>query len=152
MKYVGLMFLTATLFACSPKKNKKEVEVKEYPILETMEYYQRFSQKLWLAGTKKNWELADFYTHELEEVTMNLIEGDVIHDDYNLSNLTTQMLLPKIEKVEEAIRLKNEVLFLENYKLMIGSCNLCHNTTKHNFIKILIPNDSTLWNQDFTAK
>jgi hypothetical protein len=136
--------------SCSQKEKKKEVE--DYPVLETMGYYQRFSQKLWLAGKNKNWELADFYTHELEEVTERLIEGDVIHDDYNLSNLSEQMLLPKIEKVEEAIRQKDEVLFLDNYKLMISSCNLCHNTTKHNFIRITIPDDSVKWNQDFAVR
>ncbi|MEP1034387.1 hypothetical protein [Ekhidna sp.] len=138
--------LVLVLVACTSKEKK---EVKEYPVLETMGYYQRFSQKLWLAGKNQNWELADFYTHELEEVTENLIDGDVIHDNYNLSNLSEDIFLPKIEKVEEAIRKKDEVLFLENYELMIGSCNLCHNTTKHNFIKIMVPNDTTIWNQDF---
>ncbi|WP_370088843.1 hypothetical protein [Ekhidna sp.] len=147
MKYVSLLFLAALLFSCSQKEQKKEV--KEYPVIETMGYYQRFSQKLYLAGTNQNWELADFYTHELEEVTENLIASDVIHDNFNLSNLSEAMLLPKIEKVEEAIRQKNEVLFLENYELMISSCNLCHNATKHKFIKITIPNDSSIWNQDF---
>lgn len=144
------LIICVLFVACTSKPEKPEVE--EYPVLETMGYYQRFSNKLWLAGTNQNWELADFYTHELEEVTENLIKGDVIHDDYNLSNLSEAMLLPKIEKVEEAIRQKDEVLFLDNYELMISSCNLCHNTTKHNFIKITIPNDSTIWNQDFTVK
>ncbi len=147
MRYLFLLLILC--IACSTKPEKKEVE--EYPVLETMGYYQRFSHKLWLAGKNENWELADFYTHELEEVTENLIGGDVIHDDYNLSNLSEAMLMPKIEKVEEAIRQKNEVLFLENYELMISSCNLCHNATKHNFIKITIPNDSTIWNQDFST-
>lgn len=145
MRYLILFSFLTT--ACSIKPDKKEVE---YPVLETMGYYQRFSHKLWLAGRNENWELADFYTHELEEVTENLIAGDVIHDDYNLSNLSEAMLMPKIEKIEEAIRQKNEVLFLENYELMISSCNLCHNATKHNFIKITIPNDSSIWNQDFS--
>ncbi len=135
------------LFSCNQTPEKQEVE--QYPVLETMGYYQRFSHKLWMAGKNQNWELADFYTHELEEVTERLIEGNVIHDDYNLSNLSEAMLLPKIEKVEQAIRQKDEVLFLENYELLISSCNLCHNTTKHNFIKITIPNDSTVWNQEF---
>lgn len=148
MRY--LIILSILSVACSAKPEKKEV--KEYPVLETMGYYQRFSHKLWLAGKNKNWELADFYTHELEEVTENLIEGDVIHENYNISNLSESMLLPKIEKLEEAIRQQNEVLFLENYELMISSCNLCHNTTKHNFIKITTPNDSTNWNQDFSVR
>lgn len=148
MKY--FLLITILVSACMSKPIKKEVE--EYPVLETMGYYQRFSHKLWLAGKNENWELADFYTHELEEVTENLINGDVIHDDYNLSNLSEAMLLPKIEKVEEAIRQKNQVLFLDNYELMIASCNLCHNATKHNFIKITVPTDSTSWNQDFSVK
>ena len=142
--------LVVISLACTSKPEEKEVE--EYPVLETMGYYQRFSQKLWLAGKNQNWELADFYTYELEEVTENLIKGDVIHDDYNLSNLSEAMLLPKIEKVEEAIRQENEVLFLANYELMISSCNLCHNATKHNFIKITMPNDSSVWNQDFSVQ
>ncbi|MEP0986170.1 hypothetical protein [Ekhidna sp.] len=148
MRYCFLALIL--IVSCKPQQAEKEVE--NYPVLETMGYYQRFSQKLWLAGQNQNWELADFYTHELEEVTEKLVEGNVIHDDYNISNLTEAMLLPKIEKVEEAIRKKDQVLFLENYKLMISSCNLCHNATKHNFIKILVPNDSTIWNQDFTSK
>lgn len=142
-----LFLLLIVISACVPKEEKKE-EV-EYPVLETMGYYQRFSHKLWLAGKHQNWELADFYTHELEEVTEQLIEGDVIHDDYNLSNLSQAMLLPKIKKIEEAIRQKDEVLFLDNYELMIASCNLCHNATKHNFIKITVPTDTTIWNQNF---
>lgn len=135
------------LFSCS--QAPKEQEVEEYPVLETMGYYQRFSHKLWLAGINENWELANFYTHELEEVTESLIEGNVIHDDYNLSNLSETMLSPKIEKVEQAIRQKDAVLFGESYTLMISSCNLCHNTTKHDFIQITVPNDSTVWNQNF---
>ena len=127
-------------------------EPDEYPILETMGYYQRFSHKLYLAGINENWQLADFYTHELEEVSEALIEGNVIHDNYNLSNLSQSMLLPKIEKVEEAVRKQDQVLFLENYTLMISSCNLCHQATRHAFIKITIPNDSSVWNQDFSTE
>ena len=150
MRYLVFILFLTIMIACAKQEEKKEVE--EYPVLETMGYYQRFSQKLYLAGKNQNWELADFYTHELEEVTEQLIKGDVIHDDYNISNLSEAMLLPKIEKVEEAIRQKNEVLFLENYELMISSCNLCHNATKHNFIKITMPNDSSKWNQDFSVR
>lgn len=147
MKNCLYIVLIAWLFSCNTTQEKQEVE--EYPVLETMGYYQRFSHKLWLAGKNQNWKLADFYTHELEEVTEQLIDGNVIHDDYNLSNLSEAMLLPKIEKIEQAIRQKDDVLFLENYELMIASCNLCHNSTKHNFIKITVPNDSTVWNQEF---
>ena len=154
MKKLRILFISGLVgvigMQCSTQEKKEDNEA-EYPVLETMGYYQRFSHKLWLAGKNENWELADFYTHELEEVSEELIENDVIHDDYNLSNLSQSMLLPKIEKVEEAIRKKDQVLFLDSYELMIGSCNLCHQATKHDFIKILVPNDSSVWNQDFSV-
>ncbi len=152
MKKINVLFalgLSLIAFQCTTEV-KKEEKASEYPVLETMGYYQRFSYKLYLAGNNENWELADFYNHELEEVSEELIKGNVIHDDYNLSNLSESMLLPKIEKVEEAIRKQDQVLFLENYELMISSCNLCHQATKHGFIKIIVPNDSTVWNQDFS--
>lgn len=140
-------FAAIVLFQCSQSEQKKEYE--SYPVLETMGYYQRFSHKLWLAGTNENWELADFYAHELEEVTERLIEGDLIHDDYNLSNLSESLFLPKIGKVEEAIKDRNVVLFREHYELMLSGCNLCHQTTKHAFIKISVPTDTTAFNQVF---
>lgn len=148
IKILLLCFIAILVYQCTWVESS-EGKHEDYPLLETMGYYQRFSHKLWLAGKNENWELANFYTHELEEVSEKLIDGNVIHDDYNLSNLSEAMLLPKIEKVEQAIRQKDQVLFLENYELMISSCNLCHNTTKHDFIKILVPTDSTIYNQLF---
>lgn len=150
-RYFFLIGVASILILQCNFQSPKE-EMKDYPILETMGYYQRFSQKLWLAGANENWELADFYTHELEEVTENLVEGNVIHDSFNVSNLSESMLLPRIENVETAIRQKNQVLFLENYELMISSCNLCHQATRHSFIKVTVPNDSSAWNQDFTVQ
>ena len=153
MKIIKYLFLlvsfTILVYQCQPTNNRETESESEYPVLETMGYYQRFSHKLYLAGKNNNWELADFYTHELEEVSEELINADVIHDDYNLSNLSESMLLPKIEQVEGAIRKQDQVLFLENYELMISACNLCHQSTKHDFIQITVPNDSTVWNQKF---
>ena len=77
------VLLVAMMVACVQKNDQKKEE--DYPVLETMGYYQCFSHKLWLAGKNQNWELADFYTHELEEVTEDLIAGNVLHDDYNLT-------------------------------------------------------------------
>lgn len=141
-------FTSILLFQCVQTTEKKE-EYIDYPLLETMGYFQRFSQKLWLAGENENWELANFYTHELEEVAEHLIEGNIIHDDYNLSNLSEALLLPKIEMVEKALAAQDPLLFRENYELMVSGCNLCHQMTKHAFIEIITPTDSTVFNQRF---
>jgi len=121
----------------------------EYPLLETMGYYQRFSQKLWLAGKNENWELAEFYAHELQEVTEELIGSDVMHDGKNLSDLAEQIFEMNVKKVDGAINKRDGILFRENYELMIGSCNVCHTTTNHPFLKIIIPDNSSPFNQQF---
>ncbi len=125
------------------------MENKEYPVLQTMGYYQRFSHKLWLAGTNQNWELANFYVHELEEVTEDLIKNDVIDEGKNLSNLSESLLKEKIEKMEEAVRLKDQVIFRENYELMVSGCNLCHQATNHPYLKIKVPDEKDVFNQKF---
>jgi hypothetical protein len=126
------------------------VSESEYPLLETMGYYQRFSQKLWLAGGNKNWELADFYVHELHEVTEELIEAGVIHDGQNLSQLAEAIFEESLDKVDSAIDSQNQVLFRKSYEMFISSCNSCHSTTGHSFIRITVPNDSSIFNQKFS--
>lgn len=131
------------------EKRPKEIEDEEYPLLETMGYYQRFSQKLWLAGVNENWELAEFYAHELHEVTEELVKSNVMHDGMNLSDMAESIIEKNIQRVDGAVDQKDQVVFRQSYELMIGSCNVCHIKTEHPFIKILVPNDSTLFNQQF---
>jgi len=72
----------------------------EYPLLETMGYYERFSTKLWLAGINQNWEVADFYSHELEEVTEAFVAKNVNHAGNKLSDFASTMIEPAIEEME----------------------------------------------------
>lgn len=146
--YFQVSSIALLMLHCGFTATQKE-KPSEYPVLETMGYYQRFTHKLYLAGTNGNWPLAAFYNHELEEVSEELINANVIHDDFNLSNLSESLLLPTIDYLEQAIEAKDQVLFMENYTAMISSCNLCHKTTGHSFIQITVPNDSTIWNQQF---
>ena len=41
---------------------------------------------------ESDWEFADIYAHELHEVTEKLIDGKVIYDDYNISELAENMV------------------------------------------------------------
>ncbi len=149
MKKILILGILGTIMQCCSFKAKEEVESTEYPLLETMGYYQRFSHKLWLAGNNENWELANFYVHELEEVTEDLIKNDFIDEGKNLSNLSESLLKGKIEKMEEAVRLKDQVIFRENYKLMISACNLCHQATNHPYLKMKVPDEKDIFNQSF---
>lgn len=131
--------------SCTPPKETKS----EYPLLETMGYYQRFSDKLWLAGINQNWELAEFYNHELEEVSEEFVEETVIHDNINLSEMAGTTIVSAVEAMEEAIEQKNELLFVKNYKALVLSCNKCHTASGHGFIEIAVPDSTNVFNQKF---
>lgn len=132
----------------APAKEKAN----EVDILHTMSLYQRFSQKVWYAGKENNWELADFYVHELHEITEELVDGGVTHDDYDISQLAKTMLEPAVENLDKSVKQKNQEDFITNYTALTNSCNACHTVTKHPFIKIIIPKYPIPFNQDFKLK
>lgn len=142
-----LLLATIVLCSCS---NESKKEPGEHDLLGTMQQYQRFSTKLWFAGDAQNWELADFYTHELEEATEELIVNKVTYEGFNISELAENVIEPSIEKIEEGVKQKDQVLFLEGYDLLIQSCNSCHQATHHGFIKIIKPINPAIFNQDFS--
>lgn len=118
---------------------QKEPRKGEDFVIQSMERYQRFSQKLWFAGQESNWELAEFYTHEIHEVTEELIGSTVFHDDRDISKLAGEMMEEKIAELDQAVDAQEEELFVKNYLGLINSCNACHTATEHDFIKIKVP-------------
>jgi hypothetical protein len=138
------------LLGCNSQKTTEVSWEKEeeYPLLETMAYYQRFSHKLWLAGANENWELAEFYNHELEEVTETFIQSEVLHEGQNLSALAKEMMLPAVEQMDKSI--DDEGLnFVENYQALVTSCNACHAMSDHGYIRIKLPDSTHNFNQVF---
>lgn len=146
MKIISGSILLLIIGGCS---SPKKVEYEEHPLLETMGYYQQFSHKIWLAGTNQNWELAEFYTHELGEITEIFVEGKVIHDGIDLSTMVTATLVPAVGAMEDAIEKRDEIHFVKNYKALVLSCNKCHTASGHSFIKIKVPDSVNVFNQEF---
>ncbi|RUA31164.1 MAG: hypothetical protein DSY77_13305 [Bacteroidetes bacterium] len=130
--------------------NKLEDEEDEhYELAKAMGYLQTFSHKLYLAGENENWELSEFYAHEIEETIEEIEEAKVVDEGYDISKLVGTMTNPSFEKVEKSIYEKDVKAFTDSYKLLVQSCNACHQTTKHQFIKIDIPKNKGIFNQDF---
>ncbi|MBV6645110.1 MAG: hypothetical protein KI790_06660, partial [Cyclobacteriaceae bacterium] len=100
-KTLQLLLCILWISACTPPSPK--VPREDHDLLRTMEQYQRFSQKLWFASDAKNWKLADFYSHELEEVTEELVESKVNYEGHDISNLAEHIIRPNIEQLEKAI-------------------------------------------------
>jgi hypothetical protein len=126
-----------------------EEEEEHYELAKAMGYMQKYSHKLYLAGNNENWELSEFYAHEIEETIEEIEKAKVVDEGFDISKLVGTMTNPSFEKVEEAIHDKDSKAFADSYKLLVQSCNACHQTTKHQFIKIAIPKTMGIFNQDF---
>lgn len=152
---IGLIFVNYLLTnSLIQKQQEKDMEHaneahQPMPLIYQMSFMQHFSTKLYLAGVEENWELADFYSHELEEIAEEIVEHDVEYDGNDISKLTEDILLSQIELLEDAIDANDLPAFKRNYQTLINSCNACHTATGHSMVKIAIPTGNP-YNQDFS--
>ena len=129
---------------------KEEEYTANLPLIYHMAFFQRYAGKLYFAGQEENWELADIYTHELEEVAELIIDSEDIDKGINRSKLMETMFLPQIEEMEKTIDAGDKARFLEQYDILIKTCNACHNAAKYGAIKVTAPKENS-YNQDFSV-
>ena len=125
--------------------------IEEIPLIYHMSFISRYAQKLYFAGEAENWELADIYSHEIEEISADIVSRGEMHDGINISELMETMLLPQIEQLEEAIDSGDREMFMDRYSVMIQSCNSCHDASDYGAVKVTIP-DENPYAQDFSAE
>lgn len=124
-------------------------QVEHFELAVSMSHFQRYADKLYFAGVKQNWPLADFYLHEIEETAEEIEKAKVIDDGINVSEHIGLMLKPAIETLEKTVKSQNAPNFDKDYRLLVASCNNCHAATKHEFVQITVPEKPTYQNQRF---
>ena len=112
---------------------------------EFMSGIQIHHAKLWFAGQNKNWELADFEIHEIQEALDDL--QTFCSDRPEVKSLG--MINPPIDSINIAIQQKNPELFKKDFILLTNTCNTCHKATEHGFNVVTIPTSLPVSNQDF---
>lgn len=122
--------------------------IEEIPLIYHMSFISRYAQKLYFAGEAENWELADIYSHEIEEISADIVSRGEMHDGINISELMESMLLPQIEQLEKAIDSGDREMFMDRYNVMIQSCNSCHEASDYGAVKVTVP-DVNPYAQDF---
>jgi len=122
---------------------------KPYPLGEAMGYLQRYVEKLYFAGQAHNWELADFYAHEVGETVEDIMSAKVVDEGVEVSKLMTTMLPPAEQDLQEAVQARDPALFQTRYGALVDACNACHQEAKHGFMKITIPERPSVTNQSF---
>jgi len=101
----------------------------------TMGSLQYFAHKTHLSLNAKNQELANFYAHEIEE-QLEALEGIKQYHGQPIGELSKSMLVPSFEAFEASLKKGEWRAAQKNFKVMINTCNACHQATQHGFIKI----------------
>ena len=112
---------------------------------EFMSSIQVHHAKLWFAGINKNWKLADFEIHEIQE---SLEDIQKFNNDRPESKVIG-MINPAMDSVSNAIRQQSEHAFKSSFVFLTNTCNNCHKTTKHEFNVVTIPANPPISNQSF---
>lgn len=121
------------------KISKPEEKPEHYELAAVMGSMHLYLNKLWFAGKAQNWELAQFYTHELEESLESLYEAEVIDEGIEVSKLAKVMMEQPFEAIEQSVRQEQLPAFETSYKQLINTCNQCHQSAKHGFIRLQVP-------------
>jgi hypothetical protein len=118
---------------------------------EIMGVIQQHHAKLYYAGTKANWPLADY---ELGEIQESLDDAMKFYPKFRevpvpLTELIPTMMKASLGRVRAAIEQKNEKSFVQAFGALSVSCSNCHEAANHPFIKIQAPTDAMFSNQKF---
>lgn len=119
---------------------------------EIMGVIQQHHAKLYYAGTKANWPLADYELNEIRESlddAMQLYPGQFKEVRVPLPQLIPAMTKASIAQVQDAIRQKNQKSFVQAYQALSVSCSNCHAAANDPFIRIKAPDAGMFSDQDF---
>lgn len=118
-------------------------------VADVMTKLQRHANKLYFAGERQNWKLADFYVEEIEETAKAFSKLDVMHGQVNVSGLMGALILPEIEELERAVSEADSPAFRKHYQTLISNCNACHTAANLPFIVIQDPKTPVYDNQRY---
>jgi hypothetical protein len=116
-----------------------------------MQQMQTYTHKLQLSLDARNPRLVDFYLHELEENAEFVAENIERYGEHPVGEMTAQMLLPVIERMEDAVEEADWELGDRRFGELLEACNACHLTTGHAAIRI-VPASINPFAQDFSVQ
>jgi hypothetical protein len=119
---------------------------------EIMLFTQMRHAKLWLAGSARNWELADYEIDELKEGFEDAVKHFPTYEDIPVGTMIPSMMTGPIGKVEAAIKARDSGRFTASFDTLTATCNGCHAAANRAFIVIQRPGTSAFPNQSFAPR
>ena len=120
-----------------------------------MGYLQVRHAKLWFAGEKENWQLADYELNELQEGLDDIPKFHPTHEKVPMptDKAIRQFMDQPLRQLRDAIAQKNVSAFASAFETVTASCNACHTQCNFGFIHIQKPNGASPYsNQDYGYK
>jgi len=117
-----------------------------------MNQIQVYHVKLSLAVSENNNELVSYLIHELEEQFEKVVIVHKTHDGIALNEIADQTIFPALHDLEQANERKDSLSLVQSFESLTVSCNKCHVSTGHSFIRIKRPEANPFLNQDFTVQ
>lgn len=102
-------------------------------------YVQPHHIKLWLAGKRENWRLAEYEAAELRETFEDVAKYHGSWNTVPVAQMVQTMVYPPLTAVDQAIKDHSEARFKQAYEGLTGTCNACHRASQHSFVVITVP-------------
>lgn len=147
-----MTFTLGWLWMKVDKLEKVVAENAKPALYDLMTQMQQVVHKMSYAVEFENKELLDFYIHELEELSGELIITNMNYNDYPVGQLTRSMLYPSIEDLEDAIDSGDWSNVRTQKSILIQSCNSCHIATGYKSVIILERAGVNPFNQNFSTE
>lgn len=131
--------------------NAPSVEVYVPGLGDLMGAIQLRHAKLWFAGAARNWPLAAYEIHELEEGFEDAARYHPWHRGKPIADLIGSLAKPAIADIEHAVTQRDATRFESAFDALSHTCNACHQENGYGFIAIQRPTAPPLSNQGFAA-
>lgn len=149
---IFLVILSGFLWVKVTNLENRVQELQEPSLYQSMTTMQAVVHKISYAIDNENEALLDFYIHELEEATEEIIKADLIYHNQPVGQLTETMLKPTIEELEDAVESGDWNRVQEKNQVMIQACNNCHTSTDYSEIVVTEKGELNPFNQDFSKR
>lgn len=106
---------------------------------DTMTRVQGLFADLYYAADAKNWALASYHLHELEETFERVPVVKPEENGVQLKPLVDIVLGTTIPELEKTVEEKDLGSFLNRYMATISTCNACHVQTGHAYLVVQTP-------------
>ena len=148
----AVVLLTGGLAVAQVAKEQGAQENHTPGLVELMMVTQTHHSKLWLAGTARNWRLADYQIDEIKEQLETVSRKVPDYKGVPVGSMIHNLMSPPIAEIERAIKARDQRKFVAAFDKLTAACNGCHTGADRGFIVIQRPGFSAFPNQSFAPK